>query len=121
MRKISQEAAFCFKAHDYYKNGNTEVGRSPEDTTCPALFLYDTKIAWHKNDTLYLTFAGHPTSTTKARLNAVLFVYGLESEYCFITKKGKLYLSKPGAKYQEIEPTQIITFTEETTVDVEII
>lgn len=67
MRKITRKLAEAFVDGRCLRMRNTE--------TCEhTLYLFGNKIAYTIKDTLYLTFAGYPTQTTRERLNGLLEV-----------------------------------------------
>jgi hypothetical protein len=64
MRKITQDLASAFQAHNKKTLGNTH-------TDGQALYLHGNKIAEYRSDGLYVSSAGWKTKTTKERLNGL--------------------------------------------------
>ena len=69
MRQISADAVLAFHCRRRFKRSNTVVKIV---NGVPELWLFGNKIAWLCNNKLHWTMAGHPTVTTRERLNAIL-------------------------------------------------
>lgn len=67
MRKITRKISEAFVEDRYLCMSNTKAYGH-------ALYLFGNNIAYIIGDTLYLTFAGWPTQTTRERLNGLLIV-----------------------------------------------
>ena len=68
-RRITIEACYAFNTKTNFKLNNTEV-RIVDGN--PEMYLFGNKIAWVANGRLHWTMAGHPTVTTRERLNSLL-------------------------------------------------
>ena len=69
MRQISIDAAIAFYSKRSFKRSNTVVKIVKG---VPELWIFGNKIAWLCNNKLHWTMAGHPTVTTRERLNTIL-------------------------------------------------
>ena len=87
MRKITLEACRAFNEGKPYKKSNTEVVvlQDINGNTIPRMYLFGNLIAKKSNGHTLITFCGHPTVTTKERLNGL-------SNVRFTSRKGKLYM-----------------------------
>ena len=74
MRKIAQDAARAFCNNHKFSRDNTQVRTSTTigDQPMTELILHGHIIARRRNGQLFVTLAGHPTITTKSRLNALM-------------------------------------------------
>lgn len=70
-RAITIEACYAFNTKTRFKLSNTEVKIVNGN---PEMYLFGNKIAWVANGRLHWTMAGHPTATTRDRLNGLLRV-----------------------------------------------
>ena len=80
MRKIEQRMNDAIIAQRDWKEGNTAVINNED---CTEVFLYGNKIAEVGDTYVQLFDGGHRTTTTKSRLNAILWVHCIEGEYIF--------------------------------------
>ena len=84
------DAAEALEDHRPFKRDNTEVRQLGKEPLMgfkqSQLYLYGTPIAEMVGDEIYVTDAGHPTSTTKERLNAL-------PDVRVHTQRGQLYLN----------------------------
>ena len=78
------DAAEALENHRPFKRDNTEVRQVGKDKS--RLYLYGSAIAEMRDDELQITDAGHPTATTKERLNAL-------PDVRIHTQRGQLYLN----------------------------
>jgi len=80
--KISLAAAAALKAGTFFQQDNTSIGvagQANDHTEWTYMDLFGNRIAEHlpHDRELWLTLAGHPTRTTRERLNAILEVFSL--------------------------------------------
>jgi hypothetical protein len=79
MRQVTANAVNAFLNHNASSHGNTAVVNYPDRTE---LQLHGNTIAKLCGNTLYITFAGYPTKTTKERLNGLFNIrYGTRPFY----------------------------------------
>ena len=64
MKKITRQSAISFLNRKSFKKSNMVCDGN-------SLYLYNNKIAEHRNDGIYISNAGWDTKTTKERLNAL--------------------------------------------------
>jgi hypothetical protein len=89
MRVIEAQMNTAITQQRDWKNRNTEV---VSYTHCADVFLYGNLIARIGETWIELFDGGHPTKTTKSRLNAILSEHGCPGEYVF-QKKGQWFLN----------------------------
>ena len=76
MRKIKLDAIRAFRTRTNFKRGNTKVVHHYDETH---LLLHGHLIAsYSEHGGLFISSAGHPTMTTKERLNFQWFLNGEE-------------------------------------------
>lgn len=90
MKKISYDAAVAFKEGQKFKRSNTEVLLGRRSVS---LYLYNNRIARECDGVLQIGMCGWPTQTTRDRLNVLLRVLGIPSQ--FSQKKGIQFMSIP--------------------------
>jgi len=79
MRKITEDAIRAFRNRDKFKRGNTEVYTWPSGSTF--LLLFGNTIAVLDAEGLFITSAGHATTTTKERLNGLPNVHIVQKNF----------------------------------------
>ena len=70
MRKVTEQTCTAFIEGSYKKIGNTEA-------TSGTLRLFDNLIAKREGRKIFISNAGYITTTTKDRLNGLLYLLGL--------------------------------------------
>lgn len=68
MRKITEAMRYAFTRRENMKRDNTEVVNRNGEVS---VYLWNNKIAWTKNGSLWITNCGWSTNTTKERLNGL--------------------------------------------------
>ena len=105
MRKVSRIIVEAFIERKTRGYNNTV-------STGDALFLFGNKIAWHNPDgSISLTLAGHPTSTTRDRLNTL----------CLLKWGSIAFHQSKNVQYHNdspITPTTVLTVHDITTTPV---
>lgn len=85
MRKIEQQMNDAIQNNENWQSGNTTV-HFDEESGVSIVRLYGNKIAEVGDTFIRLFDGGHPTKTTKSRLNAILAEHGDDGD-CVFQKK----------------------------------
>lgn len=84
MRKVTHEVVTAFKNHEKKRVGNTR-------TDGEYLFLHGHVIAYHLDEkTVQVSMAGHPTATTKERINGLFQLFDIDASV--FHDQGRLFL-----------------------------
>lgn len=86
MRQITNEAVNAFISGRSFKKANMKVELHEDNIF---LYLHDNMIANREKNKLFITTCGWYTTTTKERLNGILYAYNLPR---LSVKKGKWYI-----------------------------
>lgn len=109
MRKIEHEATDAFHKRREYRNGGTEVRVEPG---LVKMTLHGNTIAFQGTYTtdsaLCVTLAGHPTRTTRSRLNALLRSFGYDASIW--QHGGTQYAGLPYGKVHVVDFDELVCF-----------
>lgn len=90
MRVIERQMNAAIRERRCWCNGNTEV-QYEEGNRISRVYLYGNKIAEVGDTFIRLFDGGHPTKTTKSRINAILQEHGEEGD-CVFQKDWKWFV-----------------------------
>ena len=82
MRKIEEQMNDAIQNNENWQSGNTTV-HFEEESGVSIVRLYGNKIAEVGDTFIRLFDGGHPTKTTKSRLNAILAEHGDDGDCVF--------------------------------------
>ena len=91
MRKIEQQMNNAIQNNLNWQSGNTTV-HFEEESGVSIVRLYGNKIAEVGDTFIRLFDGGHPTKTTKSRLNAILAEHGDDGD-CVFQKKSDWFVN----------------------------
>lgn len=101
MRKETKTVVSAFLKNEEAKAARTHTnGRE--------LFLFNNRIAWHNSDgVISMTLAGHPTMTTRDRLNGLCVLAG--QHQLFSQRRGEQFFTDPNTGMErEIDSDEVV-------------